>query len=537
MSFSCIAFLRGFFDDNHFKDGVFGASDNKTAESGGSGSKKADSGLRIKLIKPHCSPEADGLLSWLNGAIAESLEARYLRAVNLSVVLDPNNPSDLFESYCFQISYAKSGPSIIFDTDVTVNPMQDTRVQIHQLLKRFIIITQSLKSLPSRRFLSMQLLFTDDCSSSYCPEQFVDCSTEPPAVIRVPVSQSELFDVIECGFMDSYHHQISTRIMSLAAINISVADNNTPFKEVDPFDFADADTTLVGEESPKTVEMSQISKDLTELVCLPDASSNILDTQRFQDSPKSARIASATNPPIKATINCHCGSTQKLSYSAPIRCTSCHRYSHRACYAIDNSDNEITATFNCPGCQGCDVNDSELTIFMIRRLLCWLNTMDKPLMKSTRNILSMLGHPYNPKPGYMKKRKHQIKLLTEALSLLLHDEIITLKTRKTFFYVPFEIEHAGITLNRLPLKPGSYFINYARNCKAAHRYMDSGLLDLSRYIQDKACDITLEEAPPNMNSSPPPPKGPSLTAQSPTNNFGTHRKKRKVGKSIDVYSV
>lgn len=546
MSFSCIAFLRGFFDDEHFEDSVFVTDDNKT-----------DTGLRIKLIKENKSKEADGLLNWINGAIAESLKEKYLRAINLSIILDPKKPSEIFESYCFQIGYNDKGPSVVFDTDVNINPVKETRNQIHQLLKRFIVITQSLPNLPPKRYLSMQLMFNDNCSKEFCPNRFVDCSNEPPAVLRVPVSRKDQFDVTDCGFMDSYHHQVSTRIMSLATVDLSRVNKRSIIKEIDPFSFLDEETTLVEEEYSKDYneEMSQITKELNELVHVDiQCSSHAQETQKFQDTQKFNKIVQGLSspsppppPPLNennnTTINCQCGSNKPLSYSSSIQCTTCHVYKHKACYAIDNNNNSLSTSFKCITCQGGKVTDDVKVILIIRRLLYWLNDMEKPMLISMSNLLKQLGYIYQSGKGFIKERRDTIKLMSNALSVLFHDGIVTLKSRKSFFYVPFEIDFNGVMLNKLPVATGNYFINYSRNNELANKYMESDLIGISKYVEDSIQCMMLdeeEEISPmaekidnDVNMA----KYLDLSQAIDEEEVFVSRKKRKVSKSIDVFSV
>lgn len=534
MSFSCIAFLRGFFNDDHFEDSLFVTDDNIK-----------ESGLRIKLIKENKSNEADGLLQWINGAIAESLNEKYLKAINLSIILDPRKPNEIFESYCFQIGYSTRGPSIVFDTDVNINPINETRNQIYQLLKRFIVITQSLPNLPAKRYLSMQLLFTDDCSKSFCPSKFVDCSDEPPAVLKVPVSEREKFDVTECGSMDSYHHQVSTRVMSLATVDLSKVNKNTTFNEIDPFSFLDDETTLIEEEETKVhhEELSQITKELNELVHVEvSSSSNAPETQKFQDTQKVIKKTVHTSiPPFEniTTIKCQCGSDRVLSYSSSIQCISCHEYSHKACYAIENNDCSLAMEFKCVTCQGGTITDDVKIIFVIRRLIYWLNEMEKPMLISMSNILKQLGYIFRHVKGAMKEKRQVTKLVANALSVLFHDEILILKSRKAFFYVPFEIDCIGIMLNKLPIPTGHYFINYSRNNEAVTRYMESDIIGISKYVEDSIqCMMMEEEESPMVERTD---KDLDMMnyldmSQAADDHF-ISRKKRKVSKSIDVFSV
>ncbi len=56
--------------------------------------------------------------------------------------------------------------------------MDDARKSLQLLMRRFILITQSLQPLPDKKFLSMHMLFNDNCPLDYQPPHFKDASDE-----------------------------------------------------------------------------------------------------------------------------------------------------------------------------------------------------------------------------------------------------------------------------------------------------------------------------------------------------------------------
>ncbi|GME74638.1 unnamed protein product [Ambrosiozyma monospora] len=118
MSLGCIAFLRSFFDEDHFEDQRFVVPTSKQPQhdlndTPSQQQLKRDS-IRVKTLQRGKSQEADTLLDWLEVSVRDSIQKKYLKGVCLAIVLDDQKPDDIFESYTFGISY-DDVPSLIID--------------------------------------------------------------------------------------------------------------------------------------------------------------------------------------------------------------------------------------------------------------------------------------------------------------------------------------------------------------------------------------------------------------------------------------
>ncbi|ODV86335.1 hypothetical protein CANARDRAFT_191008, partial [[Candida] arabinofermentans NRRL YB-2248] len=234
MSFGCVAFLRGFFDVEHFEDQLLVVNQEESSVN-----VKKDA-IKVKTLVKGQSKEADLLIDWLELAVSDSLKKKYLKAVCLSIILDDKKPDELFESYTFRIDYdSGDNPSMAFQDDETFlgSQMSTSRKHLQQLMKRLIVITQSLPDLPPKRFLSMRLWFNDSCPKDYNPSMFQDCSNEETAGIHVPVikGQEELDDV-SCGEFSTKHHTCFAKVLSIPTQEEGILSKNTIYKKVDPFD-------------------------------------------------------------------------------------------------------------------------------------------------------------------------------------------------------------------------------------------------------------------------------------------------------------
>ena len=56
----------------------------------------------MKKLRRGWSTEADQLLSYLEGGVADALERNYLSSLILALSLDPAQPNDVIESYTFK---------------------------------------------------------------------------------------------------------------------------------------------------------------------------------------------------------------------------------------------------------------------------------------------------------------------------------------------------------------------------------------------------------------------------------------------------
>ncbi|ODV93846.1 hypothetical protein PACTADRAFT_46234, partial [Pachysolen tannophilus NRRL Y-2460] len=233
MSFGCVAYLRGLFDDDCFKDQRFVANKND-------GNSRHS--IRIKTLIKGKSREVDTIFKWLENGIFPAIQEKYLKAFYLSVFTDPENPNDLLETYTFSFDYGD-------DDDVTMHvsnddcssklldcslSLLDSRKAVEQLMRRLIIITQTLPSLPSNRNISIRLLFNDNCPKDYQPSSiFRDASFERPATLNV--DSLALLETSSAGEINTFHHKVGVKIIN--SQNYDKANHNRQkIIKVDPFD-------------------------------------------------------------------------------------------------------------------------------------------------------------------------------------------------------------------------------------------------------------------------------------------------------------
>ncbi|KAF8939608.1 HORMA domain-containing protein 1 [Dissophora ornata] len=192
-SFGCIAYLRNFFPEENFEDG-----------------KEGD--VRVKIVKRGYSVEADSLVNWLEGGIFDALVKNYLKTVEFGIFLDERRPQVLVEKYTFHVAYndghaflqhieterfgtgreedwrtASSRQKIAVLGEVPVSKtVGEVKKCVELMMRRIILYTQALQSLPSNKFITARIYYWDDATPlDYEPQFFMSASDEPENQLRL----------------------------------------------------------------------------------------------------------------------------------------------------------------------------------------------------------------------------------------------------------------------------------------------------------------------------------------------------------------
>ena len=133
------------------------------------------------------------------------------------------------DSYAFEFSSSSKEPS-----------RAEVARTTHQLVRRLLVLTQSLEPLPEHAFITMRLYYTEDTPIEYEPPQFKACSPDD-----LPQSPSDGLD-IKVGKVQTKHHEMSCKVTTRAA-------------EIQRQPGADEDTTqdLINGLQPCSIEPTQ----------------------------------------------------------------------------------------------------------------------------------------------------------------------------------------------------------------------------------------------------------------------------------------
>ncbi|KAK9469401.1 HORMA domain-containing protein [Lipomyces arxii] len=220
-AFGCLTFLRGIFSDDNYDEEKFIGSAAPTDSP-----LNARDYVRIKKLKRGLSDQVDTFLDWIERGIFDALEHKYLRAVLFAIYLDPRHPHDITESYTFNIAYRDDTPEFVI-TDSTGEPVlpslghhqaggvtnTEARKNLQQMMRRFIMLTQTLPPLPDDRYLTIRLLFDDSCPLDYQPPGFKDAGEE--RALQFSLQEDEILDRQNAGILNTGWHALSLKIACL----------------------------------------------------------------------------------------------------------------------------------------------------------------------------------------------------------------------------------------------------------------------------------------------------------------------------------
>ncbi|KAJ3069969.1 HORMA domain-containing protein 1, partial [Quaeritorhiza haematococci] len=200
-------------------------------------------GMALKSLRRDYSEQADSLINWLEQGTFDALEKKYLKTLIFGIFLDPDDPELLVESYTFHFAYPAEGLyHISIDACGKEAFKFRTKRQImkatSEMLRRLLMLTQTLKPLPDNANITMKLFYYDDVT----PPDY-----EPPLFMAGDNSKLFYFDQepqrIKIGELQTPYH----------AVNLNV---QTAVESIDPTedDIMNAQPTLLASESESDIE-------------------------------------------------------------------------------------------------------------------------------------------------------------------------------------------------------------------------------------------------------------------------------------------
>ncbi|KAI8818668.1 HORMA domain-containing protein [Fimicolochytrium jonesii] len=192
-----ITYLRGLFPENNFKDTSMG-------------------GLGLKSLERGVSQEANNLMDWLNRGCFHALERQYLRTMIFGIYLSPDEPNKLVEAYTFSFTYPETDGCCV---TMNANGVETFRLQTKTaimratstMLRRLLILTQTLRALPPSAYITMKLFYYDERT----PAEY-----EPPC-FRAGNDEEKFFfsqkpEKINIGKVETPHHALNLQVQTTA---------------------------------------------------------------------------------------------------------------------------------------------------------------------------------------------------------------------------------------------------------------------------------------------------------------------------------
>ncbi|ODV58948.1 Hop1p [Ascoidea rubescens DSM 1968] len=391
ISIGCISFLRNLFPDDCFIDRRY-SYDSQTFILDGlnndiNNSNDKRNSVKIKILKNNVSNQIDDLLDLIQIDIFKLISLNYIKSLSLIIYNNDNNNNKdkYFESYFFNFDYDNFNLSVSKnnkksnkndDDSININ-LLDSKKAIQQLIRRLIIITQSLNPLSYQNYLKINLLLNDNCPLNY---KFVSSNISFINLLNNNNNNNNNnnsnnnsyyndtdndnfekyeFDNHNPGILNTNHHILSMQILTLnneISNNNNDNDNNTPnsipFSSIlnDPFQLV-YNNLFVSNYFKKPI--LKIIKSIND-----DAKDN-------KDNTNNLNEINEIN-----IFDCECGikknlpifSTKNNTNLNIIQCNSCKKNFHPYCYFKKTNshmiNNNFYNNFNCLNCSASISNET-----------------------------------------------------------------------------------------------------------------------------------------------------------------------------------
>ncbi|CCF56429.1 hypothetical protein KAFR_0B01300 [Kazachstania africana CBS 2517] len=475
MSFGCIAFLRGLFPDENFIDQRFVPE--KVDKNYNKQTASHANSIKIKTLLRGKSKDADLLLDWLEKGVFQSVKLRYLKMLSLEIFLDEDNPAELIENYCFKFDYNFNDNSVSMkiNDDKDSISLLDSRKMAQQLMRRFIIITQSLDPLPQKKFLNMKLMFNDSVDPDYQPTMFRDATFDKRATIQIPLSSN--LESCSAGNLNTNFQKLNLNVYS-------AADNTTKegTRQIDPFEIA-----LDAEEEEQVQSQSILKAGSVQFVDSPttnvlskflnSSQPSIQPTQKaFQNYTQEVGTRSTLGQIENSQGRCECSIPCTQSASSVKKCKLCKRELHGICYGNCGRP-MVEACLTClVGETHWGFKSDEFKDLMILRR-CY-----RFMARKRGSVSSVLAFFEQVVPADLLDKEY-MERIKFAVAVLFHDNIFTLEddqnrkrtqTKRVSNSVMIDVDGGLlINYNKQLLKGERHIWNFSYTSPKAHScYMD-----------------------------------------------------------------
>eukprot|EP00923_Selenidium_pygospionis_P004380 GHVN01007028.1.p2 GENE.GHVN01007028.1~~GHVN01007028.1.p2 ORF type:complete len:478 (+),score=53.10 GHVN01007028.1:2-1435(+) len=352
-TFSCIGYLRDLFPEEAFEE-----------------CKVADMSLR--KIQRGCVSEADQFMDWIEKGCFDALAKKYLRSITLEI--HGGEGEEPLETYEFNVTYPssdvhnavdKENPRVCLTLKNKGNEMaqtsdeEDFKKTAMKMLRSICLLTQTLDTLPEKKYLSMRLSYYDEVMKKpYEPLGF-RAATD---VERTALEQTELVFKYDFGVVKHSHHCINFGMVAKEGGELPTMQE-------------------------ETAGLTQAEKTFLE------TQANV-PTQKTVEVPEVACMEKPVFPGVGiSAILCHCGTNE--SDSDMIQCEVCFLWQHTVCAGFySNKDKRIHGQKY--ECYGCKYKGKKNVFRFISELSCFrrvLSVIYNEGMGSIEGLSSRLGMP------------------------------------------------------------------------------------------------------------------------------------------------
>ncbi|KAF2690176.1 hypothetical protein K458DRAFT_99667 [Lentithecium fluviatile CBS 122367] len=131
-------------------------------------------GERISVLKRGTNSSGDKLMKWLENGVFDAVNKGYVAEIQLSIVQDASQPTQVLELYSFTFQYSDSETSSNPSVNVQMNGPRNTKVSLfnarqalNTVIKNMVGLSGILPHLPDRRSVLMHMVYNDRRPSGY----------------------------------------------------------------------------------------------------------------------------------------------------------------------------------------------------------------------------------------------------------------------------------------------------------------------------------------------------------------------------------
>lgn len=258
-------------------------------------------GMNLKRFRKGSDGNSDQMLKWIEEGCFDALSRKYLKSAVLTVLADTASPNNVLETYTLRVSYPDSILHQTIDaTTANIAHLSLARNEksvlavesspanfkeaISKILRSLCVMSQTLKTLPAKKYLSMKLSYYEEVTpKNYEPPGFVAAEFDIDHLFQGPTSKFTF------GKAATPFHNIGLSMETMCDDSVRPCNANAS---------AINSQALVFPESSKPAsEPSSASNSPTEC---PQSTMDVQEGMNFNESIMIAsQVAQASNSPPK----------------------------------------------------------------------------------------------------------------------------------------------------------------------------------------------------------------------------------------------
>ncbi|XP_047497942.1 uncharacterized protein LOC125044984 isoform X4 [Penaeus chinensis] len=294
-------------------------------------------GLKLKMLQDNSDCQgANTLISWIKSAF-QALDKQYLQQLTLTLHTNPKEYKKAIESYTYKISYSKDKEAFISELVTKIDSIEkkyDVRRSTQKMLRTVLLLTQSLKPLPSKVFLTMQLHYYDDVT----PPEYEPVGFKPAA----PTDSHSLGDpvTIKVGDVCTPFHTVRLRVTVNKAVYSDEEQNITVTEDKENPQAGNEQAESSGLEN---AENPLPSSDPVIIRCHKRSKKHFADLVPQSSGQSHTSTMKDDEEPVK----CECGVHRDDGLM--ILCDICKMWQHALCFKLSKKD-EVPERHVCLQC-------------------------------------------------------------------------------------------------------------------------------------------------------------------------------------------